>query len=98
MAIGPYGTSEQALAEPLWSRVPDNAVTIVDRGFLPYHRLLARQNVARERHGLVRAKKNTDAKTVERRADGSELVTLQVSSPARGSFTARSQASDYSDC
>ena len=83
LAIGPYGTSEQELAENLWGRVPSNSITIVDRGFLAYHKLLARQDAERGRHWLVRAKANTAATTIRRLADGSELVTLSLSSQAR---------------
>lgn len=35
-AFGPYATSEQVLASELWDRLPDNSLTILDRGFINY--------------------------------------------------------------
>lgn len=83
MEIGPYAASEQEVAAPLWKRVPDDSVLLVDRGFLSYAALLAHHSDGKERHWLTRAKSNTRAKPVKQLPDGSELATLDLSSQAR---------------
>ena len=35
-SFGPYATSEHELARSLWDSVPDNSLTILDRGFVDY--------------------------------------------------------------
>ncbi len=83
MEIGSYATPEQDVAGPLWARVPDHSVLLVDRGFLSYAALLAHQSSGEERHWLTRAKSNTRAKRVKQLSDGSELATLELSPQAR---------------
>ncbi len=36
LSLGPWSQGETPLAEPLWARLPDRSLTILDRGFLSY--------------------------------------------------------------
>lgn len=82
-AFGPYGTGEQTYAESLWSLVPDNSLTVVDRLFLAARTLLGIERGGTQRHWLTRAKSKTKWTRVKRLAAGDELVEMTVSSEAR---------------
>jgi hypothetical protein len=79
VAFGPYDTGEGSYATELWSSVPDNSLTIVDRGFFAANILvpLARDGV--NRHWLVRAKKNTSWKVLQQLGPSDMLVEMKVS-------------------
>ena len=77
--FGPYVTSERTLAEALWPQVPQNSVTILDRGFVDFLTLSALHQKGDERHVLVRMRRNMNAELVESLADGSALVALKPS-------------------
>lgn len=83
VAFGPYDTGEGSYATELWSSVPDNSLTAVDRGFLAANVLvpLARDGV--NRHWLTRAKKNTSWKVLQRLGPNDILVEMKVSPFAR---------------
>lgn len=79
--FGPYATPENDYAAQLWSSVPPASLVIVDKGFFGANILVP---LAREgRHFLIRAKKNTRMRTVERLGRGDEIVEMDVSSYAR---------------
>jgi hypothetical protein len=79
--FGPYSTHEQHYAVELWSSVPPASLVIVDKGFFAANILvpLARD----DRHFLIRAKKNTRMRTVDRLGRGDEIVEMDVSPQAR---------------
>jgi hypothetical protein len=84
LCVGPWSVGETTLAAPLWERVPDHSVTIVDRGFFSYallHRLAAS---GRERHWLIRAKANVKYRTL-RRLEGAKdrIVAIPISRQTR---------------
>ena len=83
LAVGPLSSSEVELAETLWPEVPDNSLTLVDRGFLSYGRLYRFNESGTERHWLTRTRKNTRFEVVQELSDGSALVRLKMSSHAR---------------
>ena len=58
VAFGAYETSEIACAVNLWSSVPRDSLTIIDRGFLSARILLALTRDGTNRHWLIRTKKN----------------------------------------
>jgi len=80
--LGPYTTSELALAKPLLATLPSNALVILDRLYTgaPQLFLVA---AATNRHYLVRAKKNQRWTVVETFAAHDKLVELAVSDEAR---------------
>lgn len=81
-SFGPYA-SEMVYAKDLWPRIPDESLTIVDRGFIDAKVLmpLARDGVGR--HWLTRAKSTTAFRVLKELRRGDELVELSVSSFAR---------------
>lgn len=83
VAFGAYRTAEVAYARQLWAAVPDNSLSIVDRGFLGAPTLVPLRASGQDRHWLTRAKKNTRWKTIEVLGAGDELVEMDVSSAAR---------------
>lgn len=83
--FGPYvGTNELAPAKDLQASIPDNTLTIVDRGFLAASMLLGIAMGGQNRHWLTRAKSNSQWRVLQRLGKGDELVEMDVSRHARG--------------
>jgi hypothetical protein len=83
VAFGPYETSEIAYAVNLWSSVPRDSLTIVDRGFLSARILIPLARDGANRHWLIRTKKNQRWRVLKRLGTGDALVEMNVSSEAR---------------
>ena len=89
-SFGPFRgkqTGEQALMEELWPLVPDDSVTIVDKGFLNYgafYRLHHDdQGQPTARHWLIAAKSNLKWITLAVFGPGDELVEVKLSPESR---------------
>jgi hypothetical protein len=90
-AIGPCRgkqTGELSLARELWSQVPENSLTVLDKLFLSHadlYELVCGGSIvpSGNRHWLVRAKSNTKWTTVQRLGPGDELVEIKPTSQAR---------------
>jgi hypothetical protein len=80
--FGPYKTSEITFAHELLASVPDDSLTIIDRGFLSAQLLCNLASAGRNRHFLIPAKSNTKWTVVEG-SDTDALVEMEVSSAAR---------------
>lgn len=83
VAFGPYETSEIAYAVNLWSSVPRDSLTIVDKGFLSARILIPLALTGENRHWLIRAKKNSRWRVLRRLGKGDTLIEMNVSSEAR---------------
>lgn len=83
--FGPYRTAETDYAGDLWESLPDNSLTIVDRGFLGAPTLVPLAAAGTERHWLTRAKSTTRWREIRRLGRGDTLVELEVSRDARKS-------------
>jgi hypothetical protein len=83
VAFGPYATSEVAYAKELWPALPDDSLAIVDKGFFSAALLILLVNAGKNRHWLIRAKKNLSWRVVERLGANDDLVEMQVSDQAR---------------
>lgn len=79
-SFGPYD-NEHVYAADLWSSVPEEAVVLVDRGFLAANILMPLER--RGRHWLTRAISRNRWTVVERLGPGDEIVEMEVSSAAR---------------
>jgi hypothetical protein len=95
-AFGPYEESEIVLASSLWGHVPNDSLTIVDRGFLSAGILVPLHRDGTNRHWLTRAKSTTRWKVIKALGKNDELVEFEVSPQARAqdpslpkTFTAR---------
>lgn len=80
--FGVYKSSELGLARELLPSVPDQSLTIVDRGFLSAELLVNLVRSGQNRHFLIPTKSNTKWKLVEGTADDC-LVEMNVSAQAR---------------
>jgi hypothetical protein len=81
--IGGYWQGEVSLAADLWPTVPDDSVTLVDKGFFGAATLLGLTEKGRNRHWVTRKKAKLKLRTVERLANGEEIVEMAVSPAAR---------------
>lgn len=81
-SFGPYD-SEHAYAAQLWPSVPNDSLTVVDRGFLAATVLLPLAAQGGNRHWLTRATKRSQWRVIERLASGDEIVEMDVSAYAR---------------
>lgn len=83
VAFGAYETSEIAYAANLWSSVPRDSLTIIDRGFLSARILLALARDGTNRHWLIRTKKNQRWRVLRRLGLKDAIVEMNISSEAR---------------
>jgi hypothetical protein len=81
-SFGPYD-SEHVYAAQLWSSVPNESLTIVDRGFLAATILLSLAMQGSNRHWLTRATKSSKWRVVARLGLRDDLVEMDVSAQAR---------------
>jgi hypothetical protein len=82
-AFGAFKTGEVTYALGLWSAIPDNSLTLLDRAFLSAGLLVPLQRGGTNRHWMTRAKKNTRYKKLERLGPGDWRVQFTVSPAAR---------------
>lgn len=83
-AFGPYGTNEMVYAKQLIDKIPNDSLTVFDRGFLSAEILCALTRGGSERHFVIPAKSNTRWEVVEGDEDGGDFtVRMRVSPQAR---------------
>jgi hypothetical protein len=83
LSLGAWSAGELTLAEPLWEKLPDRSLTILDRGFLSYALLHRLATSGTERHWLIRTKSNLQWRTLKRLGPNDELVEILVSRQTR---------------
>lgn len=83
MEFGAFETPEIALAQPLIARLPDDSLTLVDRGFYSYKLVHDVTRGGRNRHLLARVRRNVEVEMLEVLADGTELVQVRPSKSLR---------------
>jgi hypothetical protein len=76
--FGPSTTSEVKLAEQIWPSLPNNSLTIVDRGFISYKVFHDIQNGAENRHWLTRSKDNLKMREIKHLGKGDCIVELPI--------------------
>lgn len=81
-AFGPYA-DEREYAEQLWSSLPDESVTIVDRLYFSAATLVPIARDGRDRHWLTRKRSNTNYVVVEDLGPGDQIVELRTQARAR---------------
>ncbi len=64
-AFGPYGTNEMLYAKQLITDVPNESLTVFDRGFLSAEILYALTQHGTDRHFIIPAKSNTRWEVIE---------------------------------
>jgi hypothetical protein len=80
--FGPYSTNEMLYAKQLVDDIPDESLTVFDRGFLSAEILCALTGAGTERHFIIPAKSNTKWEALEDNANDT-LVRMRVSPQAR---------------
>jgi len=80
--FGPYGKSEHQYADELWSEIPSDSVTLMDRNFLAARFMLGLQS-SPNRHWLMRVKSSTKWRVEKKLGHDDLLVELEVSKSAR---------------
>jgi hypothetical protein len=83
MSIGSFHQGEMTLVDPLWTKIPDHSLSIVDRGFLSWGALYLLHAKGSERHWLLRAKAKLKWRRVKRLGPGDELVEIKLPRKAR---------------
>jgi hypothetical protein len=81
--FGPYEDSEITLSAFLWRAVPNEALVMVDRGFLAAGILVPLARDGKNRHWMTRAKATTKWRVVEHLGKNEDLVELTISREAR---------------
>jgi Insertion element 4 transposase N-terminal/Transposase DDE domain len=84
LVFGRCDESELTLAEPLWFKIPDQSLTLVDRGFISYLVFQRIRSAGSERHWLTRAKKNLKWNKVKRLGPNDYLVEIPIHKTLRG--------------
>lgn len=85
-AFGPYGTNEMLYAKQLIADVPNESLTVFDRGFLSAEILCALTQQGTDRHFIIPAKSNTRWEVIE--GDDTDCtVRMRVSPQARAKCT-----------
>ena len=80
--FGPYSTSEMLYAKQLVDDIPDESLTVFDRGFLSAEILCTLTGGGTERHFIIPAKSNTKWEALEDNTNDT-LVRMRVSPQAR---------------
>ncbi len=78
LVAGPCAESELKLAEPLWGRIPDFSLTVLDRGLISYRLFHRMQTQGTQRHWLTRAKGNLQLRQVQHLGPNDDLVEMQA--------------------
>ena len=83
MSVGGFHQGELTLVKPLWEKMPEHSLTIVDRGFLSWGPLFHLHASGAERHWMIRAKASQKLRSVRRLGPGDSLVEVLPSSAVR---------------
>ena len=78
-----YHTGEVTLARQLWPEIPNDSLTLVDRGFLIAAALTGLAGDGTNRHWLTRAKKNTRMHVLQHLGENDALVEIGLSEATR---------------
>jgi hypothetical protein len=81
--ISPYRRGELPLAEAFLAQIPDDSVTLFDKGFWGANLLSSLTSQGSDRHWLIPERKGLVCEVVESYADGDDLVRMKVSPQAR---------------
>lgn len=75
---GGLDQGEPTLIQPLLEQIPDDSLTILDRGFISWKLAHDIRSQGRQRHWLIRAKKNLTWNVIKKLGSGDELVEITL--------------------
>ena len=81
--ISPYRRSEMRLADEFIHQIPDNSITLFDKGFWSANLLIKVSQEGENRHWLIPERKNLVREELERYGKNDRLVRMKVSPQAR---------------
>lgn len=81
--FGPYSSGEVTLAAELWDEVPEDSLVIMDRAFTAARDLHRISTGRRNRHWLIRLKKDMKLVSVKRLGPNDEIVEFKISESMR---------------
>lgn len=81
--FGAYAASEHQLAEGVWSELPDNSLTVIDRNFGYPVILMQLAATGRNRHWIVRKRKQMTVRRVTSLGRNQDLVEIELSETSR---------------
>ena len=81
--ISPYRRGEIPLASTFLTQIPDNSITLFDKGFWSADLLLSLSMQGKGRHWLIPARKNLKSEVIETYADGDVRIRMKVSPQAK---------------
>jgi len=82
-SFGPYKPSEVTYAKKLWDRVPDDSITLLDKGFYSSDILISLSEKGHNRHWLIPARKDLKWTVIKKYSKDDVLVEMNVSYEAR---------------
>ena len=77
MSVGGFHEGELTLVKPLWDKIPEQSLTLVDRGFLSWWPLYWLNASKPDRHWLMRTKSNLRLREVKKLGAGDCLVEIE---------------------
>jgi transposase IS4-like protein/DDE family transposase len=84
--FGAYSTGETTYADGFWRELPDDSLTIVDRGFLIVDELCALARSGTNKHWLIPAKSTTQIKRLRKLGAKDWLVEIALSEQTRNAY------------
>jgi hypothetical protein len=81
--FGPYGVDERAFARELWTTIPNDSLTLVDRLYLQADLLIPLMRDGNNRHWLTRAKSNTKWRVLKTLGPGDQLAEIAINRDIR---------------
>jgi len=82
-AAGPYAMGESTLAQKLWNDLPNDALVVLDRGFINYALFWQIQTGGSHRHWLCAARSNLRWRVLAVLGDGDDLIEIQTTAAQR---------------
>jgi len=73
---GPFSKSEHELVRELWALIPDDSLTILDRGFVSFRAFRELVSGGKNRHFMIRLKSNAAYEELEILPDGTVLALI----------------------
>jgi hypothetical protein len=81
--FGPFAAGEHHYARELWADIPDDTLTVLDRGFQAWNVLVPLREGGHNRHWLMRARKDTNGKVIRHLGPNDTLVRFKITTPTR---------------
>lgn len=82
-AAGPYAVGETTLARKLWDDLPDDALVVLDKGYVNYALFWEIQHAGHQRHWLCAARSNLRWRVIRSLGVGDDLIEIRTTDQQR---------------